>query len=108
MSEELLVEPRRRPLSVTAVSESIAFNGKRLRLLAERLYEMPDSAGRIKSMEGLRGAAVALTFFVHYFTLASVCLTPASWGYRVGHFLGEIGHSGVDLFFLLSGYLIYA
>jgi peptidoglycan/LPS O-acetylase OafA/YrhL len=60
---------------------------------------------RVLPMEGLRGLAVLLVFFVHY-------------GSQFGHALGEappplgaalqhLGHAGVDLFFVLSGFLIY-
>ncbi|MFC7474628.1 acyltransferase family protein [Dankookia sp. GCM10030260] len=62
-------------------------------------------ADRMLPMEGLRGLAVLLVFFVHY-------------GSQLGHALGhpqpplgialqQLGHAGVDLFFVLSGYLIY-
>lgn len=55
-------------------------------------------------MEGLRGLAILLVFIYHYYGLV--------WNH-VPSFdsllctLGTIGGSGVDLFFVLSGYLIY-
>ena len=58
-------------------------------------------------MEGLRGLAVLLVFFVHYVTLAEPWLEPESASFVVATFLRRIGNSGVDLFFVLSGYLIY-
>jgi exopolysaccharide production protein ExoZ len=57
-------------------------------------------ANRILPMDGLRGIAVTLVFFVHYATLAQG--TPG-----FGRALAEAGHHGVELFFVLSGYLIY-
>ncbi|TDH61483.1 acyltransferase [Dankookia rubra] len=56
-------------------------------------------------MEGLRGLAVLLVFFVHYgaqLAHASGLAPPA-----LGMALQTLGHAGVDLFFVLSGYLIY-
>jgi peptidoglycan/LPS O-acetylase OafA/YrhL len=55
---------------------------------------------RILPMDGLRGIAVTLVFFVHYAALAEG--TPG-----FGHALAAAGHHGVELFFVLSGYLIY-
>jgi len=34
-----------------------------------RLFELEGPGGRIRSMEGLRGLAVTLVFFVHYESL---------------------------------------
>jgi peptidoglycan/LPS O-acetylase OafA/YrhL len=58
-------------------------------------------------MEGLRGIAVTLVFLVHYCSLFGNWLAPRSVGAHVAEFLSTVGHSGVDLFFVLSGYLIY-
>ncbi len=56
-------------------------------------------------MEGLRGIAVFLVFLVHY----SGLIEPWIGGNTLGvlNFVREMGHLGVDLFFVLSGYLIY-
>lgn len=56
-------------------------------------------------MEGLRGVAVFLVFWVHYSSL----INPWLSGYSVpiSNFMHEMGNLGVDLFFVLSGYLIY-
>jgi exopolysaccharide production protein ExoZ len=64
------------------------------------------SAHNLRAMEGLRGFAVALVFGVHYIALASPWVKSAG----VLDFLAVIkamGSAGVDLFFVLSGYLIY-
>lgn len=71
------------------------------------IFEMPESATRNLPMEGLRGFAVLLVFFVHYHALFSFLVDPASTSHAISNFLWSIGHSGVDLFFVLSGYLIY-
>jgi exopolysaccharide production protein ExoZ len=71
-----------------------------------QIYEV--AAGRrISAMEGIRGFAVLLVFFVHFDQLIAVNLPPGSISHQVLHWVGLMGHSGVDLFFLLSGYLIY-
>jgi exopolysaccharide production protein ExoZ len=74
-----------------------------------RIYELGNvnAPDRNLPMEGLRGFAVLLVFFVHYHALFSAWLERGSYGFAVSEFLGTIGLSGVDLFFVLSGYLIY-
>jgi exopolysaccharide production protein ExoZ len=71
------------------------------------IFEMPDSSSRNLPMEGLRGFAVILVFFVHYDALFKFLVAPESTSAVISGFLWSIGHSGVDLFFVLSGYLIY-
>jgi len=58
-------------------------------------------------MEGLRGIAVTLVFFVHYEALFGGWVAPGTASARAANFLATVGHTGVDLFFVLSGYLIY-
>lgn len=58
-------------------------------------------------MEGLRGLAVFLVFLVHYVSLVEPWTTVNSITWHVAHAMQTIGNSGVDLFFVLSGYLIY-
>lgn len=74
-----------------------------------RIYELGNvnSPDRNLPMEGLRGFAVLLVFFVHYHALFSPWLKADSYGFYISEFVGTIGLSGVDLFFVLSGYLIY-
>ena len=83
-----------------------------LNSLRERLasiYELQDvnSANRNLPMEGLRGFAVLLVFFVHYHALFGQWVSVDSFAYQFSLFLSNVGQSGVDLFFVLSGYLIY-
>jgi exopolysaccharide production protein ExoZ len=61
----------------------------------------------IVSMEGIRGFAVFLVFLVHYVTLVDPWLTETSITKILSEYVRSIGNTGVDLFFVLSGYLIY-
>ena len=77
-------------------------------------------SGRLASMEGLRGLAVLLVFLVHFSDLSSdwlrtvevpipvAChLQGASVTSELACRIGNMGNIGVDLFFVLSGFLIY-
>lgn len=64
-------------------------------------------AHNMRPMEGMRGFAVFLVFLVHYVTLLGLWLEPQSNIAAVADALHTIGNVGVDLFFVLSGYLIY-
>ncbi|TAP38419.1 acyltransferase [Alteromonas sp. KUL42] len=57
------------------------------------------------SMEGLRGIAVFLVFLVHYSTLIEPWV--AGGATFLSSLIHGLGNIGVDLFFVLSGYLIY-
>lgn len=64
-------------------------------------------SGRLLPMEGLRGVAVALVFLQHYgmqFTIYGQ-LTGATL--PIARTFAGYGNDGVELFFVLSGYLIY-
>lgn len=65
----------------------------------------PGAAPQLRAMEGLRGLAVLLVFLVHYVSLEAPwrggAVTPLAAA------LHSMGNAGVDLFFVLSGYLIY-
>ena len=58
-------------------------------------------------MEGLRGFAVFLVFLVHFSTLIEPWLSAHPELLLFSNALHAIGNSGVDLFFVLSGYLIF-
>lgn len=55
----------------------------------------------------MRGFAVMLVFFVHYVALIQPRLSAHLLTATLATQLQTIGHTGVDLFFVLSGYLIY-
>ncbi len=61
----------------------------------------------LRSMEGLRGLAVFLVFLSHYGTLMRPWITDHEGLLALTFRLVHLGGSGVDLFFLLSGFLIY-
>jgi exopolysaccharide production protein ExoZ len=65
------------------------------------------STHNVRPMEGLRGFAVLLVFFVHYVDQIKQWLPQEGFAAAVASAMEHIGHSGVDLFFALSGYLIY-
>jgi exopolysaccharide production protein ExoZ len=58
-------------------------------------------------MEGLRGFAVLLVFLVHYESLLEPWISHDAPLLTLAHSVLIVGNAGVDLFFLLSGYLIY-
>jgi peptidoglycan/LPS O-acetylase OafA/YrhL len=73
----------------------------------QHLYELPQERQRAPAVEGLRGIAVLLVFGVHFHALFSHYLAPSSLSYHLSALFWNIGHSGVDIFFALSGALIY-
>jgi peptidoglycan/LPS O-acetylase OafA/YrhL len=74
----------------------------------KRIFELEEEKSRNGMMEGVRGFAVLMVFCVHYHAAFEAFLDHQSWSYTVSYFFSELGHCGVDLFFVLSGYLIYA
>jgi peptidoglycan/LPS O-acetylase OafA/YrhL len=63
-----------------------------------------DLKGRIPELDGLRGIAIAMVLVYHFFLNAPI-ITP---GTPLAYILatGRLAWSGVDLFFVLSGFLI--
>jgi exopolysaccharide production protein ExoZ len=64
------------------------------------------ASGRILPMEGMRGFAALLVFFVHFDALFREQL-PEGAVRTAADVAGRFGHSGVDVFFAISGFLIY-
>ena len=62
------------------------------------------SSDQIAALNGVRGLAILAVLFVHSYTGITVQLWPQT-AQRIENF-GEAGIFGVDLFFVLSGYLI--
>jgi len=64
----------------------------------------PSISARIPELDGLRGTAILLVLICHYFANAS----HPPIGFVIDHLITitAIGWSGVDLFFVLSGFLI--
>ncbi|WP_051958658.1 acyltransferase family protein [Janthinobacterium sp. RA13] len=67
----------------------------------------PGAAPQLRAMEGLRGLAVLLVFLVHYVSLEAPWRGDGSAVTPLATALHSMGNAGVDLFFVLSGYLIY-
>ncbi len=65
------------------------------------------SAPRNLAMEGLRGLAVTLVFFVHFGSIFQESLSSSPVLSNIVTYLAVIGNCGVDIFFAISGYLIY-
>jgi len=63
--------------------------------------------GNVRPMEGLRGFAVFLVFLVHYVTLVKPWTADTPALQAVSRAMHSAGNTGVDLFFVLSGLLIY-
>lgn len=75
--------------------------------IAEKFEIIRGGSENISSMEGLRGFAVFLVFLVHYVALSSPWINQSSLTHRLAAALEYVGNTGVDLFFVLSGFLIY-
>src|SRR4051794_12438486 len=74
---------------------------------ADRVYDLSAGEGRMRSLEGLRGFAVLLVFCVHFDALFGQYASEMPLVRQASRFLGIVGNIGVDLFFVISGYLIY-
>jgi len=72
-----------------------------------RHFEIAGTGERVLPMEGLRALAALLVFFVHFYALFHPYIADGSWALVVFGTAGAFGHTGVDLFFVLSGFLIY-
>lgn len=66
-----------------------------------------ESGHNLRPMEGLRGFAVFLVFLVHYVTLVQPWVHEGGAMGALLRGIHAVGNTGVDLFFVLSGYLIY-
>jgi len=71
-------------------------------------FESPGGHTRLLPMEGLRGVAVLLVYFVHAHSFFGPYLASYPRLYSASEYLGRVGNAGVDLFFVLSGFIIYA
>src|SRR5947209_4890191 len=75
-------------------------------LTAPRIWQNPRLAGRIPELDGVRGLAILLVLVWHYFVDVGGFQTGiGSWkAHALAPF--RLTWSGVDLFFVLSGFLI--
>lgn len=65
-----------------------------------------DGGHNVRPMEGMRGFAVFLVFVVHYVTLITLWIAADPALASAAPMIHAIGNTGVDLFFMLSGFLI--
>lgn len=71
----------------------------------DQRYALLRSGRRIPELDGLRGVAIGLVLIVHIFTApAAFILRPNPFAYL--QITTRLAWSGVDLFFILSGFLI--
>lgn len=75
--------------------------------LGSRLFELKTGGARILPMEGMRGLSAFIVFFVHFKDSFGPRLAPSA-GQATFYTLAESGRFGVDVFFALSGYIIYS
>lgn len=71
-----------------------------------RIPATPRALGRIPELDGLRAAAIWLVLIVHLFFFPVGMLGPLPHWAAPLRIIGEHGWLGVDLFFVLSGFLI--
>jgi exopolysaccharide production protein ExoZ len=76
-----------------------------VREYARGLFELNTAGSRLLPMEGMRGMSALLVFFVHFYAVFGSRSSPALVDTFV--FFGTIGHLGVDVFFALSGFIVY-
>jgi peptidoglycan/LPS O-acetylase OafA/YrhL len=64
----------------------------------------PDLAGGIPELDGLRGIAIAMVVILHYLLVTWQVRPGTPVAYALAS--GRLAWTGVDLFFVLSGFLI--
>jgi exopolysaccharide production protein ExoZ len=64
-------------------------------------------SGRSLPLEGLRGAAITLVFLHHYCMQCSRYTNISGFTEQFASVFRNFGGNGVELFFVLSGFLIY-
>ena len=95
------------PVNVATQSTTGSAQGPAWLRLGQR-FEVGAGPSRHAAMEGVRGLAVLMVFLVHFHGAFSHLVASNRGHMAVSGFLAEIGHCGVDIFFVLSGYLIYS
>jgi peptidoglycan/LPS O-acetylase OafA/YrhL len=70
--------------------------------MAEREQDEPAGRKHLPALDGLRGVAILMVMLFHYFQFDSSSSPPLRFTYK----LFQSGWAGVNLFFVLSGFLI--
>jgi len=78
-----------------------------LQLSLRSMFDSGYSSHRIVALEGMRGFAALFVFFVHFYSLFGSYARPQSLLRGAMHFAGQVGNTGVDIFFVISGFLMY-
>src|SRR5258708_4934434 len=73
---------------------------------AANWFEVQAGAARLLPMEGMRGLSALLVFFVHFHALFGSRIEQSPV-HLISLSLATLGHCGVDVFFALSGFIIY-
>ncbi len=71
------------------------------------LYDVPHNNNTIIPLEGLRAIAAFMVFVVHYSAQISPWISNHSLTWELIPYFRYIGSKGVELFFVISGFLIY-
>jgi len=83
------------------------FTGAGRRFSLANLFESPASPQRMLALEGMRGVAALMVFFVHFYARLGLYARPNSLIKASAYFAGVVGNVGVDIFFVISGFLMY-
>lgn len=87
---------RTRPLHETAAADWL-----------RHMFAVPTDAHAIAALDGVRALAASLVFLVHYQAAFGYLLGAHPPLYRAGEYMAALGYHGVNIFFVLSGFLIY-
>jgi exopolysaccharide production protein ExoZ len=77
------------------------------RMLLAGFFEHSSDPLWLEPIEGMRGLAALLVCLVHFDALFGAYVPRGSTSSMIGRFAGAVGNTGVDMFFVISGFLIY-
>ena len=101
-----IVQPKRSTASTTAISSTTSTTQVALRT-AEPVSLLASSAVHLPALDGLRGIAILMTMVLHFGSSeVHDGLAQSGVAGRLWATLANQGGAGVDLFFVLSGFLV--